>query len=160
VLAQIEGRDEPWWEPSRLHPEERARVARHSQRPFDELAPLLVRRASVARRYVHPGLLAGLAAHGAVREGGSRAAAVQGAAVAEEQLRELYVRESAAGPLMSDAKAIISNEHNVLFHVIDDDHWPFSDHDSWVWPSVAVLDLYDQGARSLPEALRIWPGKR
>jgi excisionase family DNA binding protein len=160
VLAQIEGRDESWWQPSRLHPEERARVARHAQRPFDELAPLLVRRASVERRYVHPGLLAGLAADEAALEGGSRAAAAQGAAVAEEQVRQLYVRGSAAGPLMSDTQAVVSNEPNVIFQMVDDDRWPFTDSDSWVWPSVAVLDLYDQGARSLQEALRIWPGKR
>ena len=160
VLSHVEGREEPWWQPSRLHPEERARIARHAQRPFDELAPLLVRRASIARRYVHPGLLAGLAAHEAVLEGGSRAAAAQGAAVAEDQLRELYVRESEVGRLMDDAHAIVSNHPNVIFHIVDDARWSFAKRDSWVWPSVAVLDLYDQGARGLGEALRIWPDRR
>lgn len=160
VLARIEHRDEPWYEPSPLHPEERARVARYAQRGFDELAPLLGRRASVARRYVHPGLLAGLARDLDVREGGARAAAAYGAAVAENELREIYVPDSAALALIGAVHAVASNEYNVIFHVVEDEHWPFGQDGTWVWPPVAVLDIYDQAGRGLTEALKIWPGER
>jgi excisionase family DNA binding protein len=159
VLARIEHRDEAWYEPGRLHPEERARVARYAQRGFDELAPLLGRRASVARQYVHPGLLAGLARDPEVREGGARAAAAYGAAVAENELRDIYVPDSAAR-LIGAVHAVASNEYNVVFHVVEDKHWPFGQDGTWVWPSVAVIDIYDQGGRGLTEALKIWRGER
>jgi hypothetical protein len=99
--------------------------------------------------YVHPSQIARVRESSDVILGGREAAQVAGAPIDISDKTDAYVRASSVEEIIREFAALpVSDEANLVLHVIDDHLWPFGPEQRYVDAWVAWLDLADSRDRA------------
>lgn len=116
---------------------------------LDRLRRRLRSRATHIRTYVHPSQLRHIEHSPGVILGGWRAAMFTGAPIDPTDKADIYVRRSDADALSDRLRARRTFEGaNLIFHVIEDDVWPFESQQKHADAWTAWLDLADAEDRA------------
>jgi hypothetical protein len=140
LLATLEGREVPY----ALAREERARIARHLERPLQEIFPRLRGRATSERLSVGVTALDELIDSGRFVVGGARALRLVGSSRAAAV--DLYLPKADYDDFLDESLAVPDPTYpNLVVHLVEPRHWPFQPGEA-AWTSAALLDLYEAGA--------------
>jgi len=116
---------------------------------LDRMRRRLRSRANHLSMYVHPSQIARVRESSDVILGGRDAAQVAGAPIDISDKTDAYVRASSVEEIVREfAARPVSDEANLVLHVIDDHLWPFDPAQRYVDAWVAWLDLADSRDRA------------